>query len=53
MEQNKLGTGLLMNQLSKLEINLINLFQHIHARFDGQPLKTTVERKTLQDPRGC
>ena len=27
MEQNKLGTGLSMSQLSKLEINLINLFQ--------------------------
>ena len=26
MEQNKLGTDLLMNQFSKLEINLINLF---------------------------
>ena len=27
MEQNKLGTNLSMSQLSKLEINLINLFQ--------------------------
>jgi hypothetical protein len=27
MEQNKMGTGLSMNQLSKLETNLIKLFQ--------------------------